>query len=386
MTATDLRLFAVSAPGLEATTASELRALGIQPSPATGVDDNLAGEGGVEFTADLEGLFRANLHLRTANRILLRLGSFHAVSFAELRKKATGLPWEQYLRPRQSVALRVTCRHSRLYHSDAVAERVAGAIEDRLKAPPAVQKPDENAEGDPPQLIVVRFVNDECTISLDTSGALLHRRGYRQALAKAPLRETLAAGLILAAGWDAASPLIDPFCGSGTIPIEAALLARRIAPGRARRFAFQRWPGHSSQLWQAVWQQAKSLQTQTGPALLGSDRDAGAVQMAQANAQRAGVDDSIVFTHQAVSAAQPTAEPGWVITNPPYGVRVSGGKDLRDLYAQFGNILRAGFSGWRMAVLCSEERLVAQMRLPFEQSLPLINGGLPVRLFTGRIP
>ncbi len=385
MTTASLPLFAVCAPGLEAVTTAELRGLGISPlGPSTG-DSPSGGEGGIEFNADMESLFRANLQLRTASRILLRLGTFHAVSFVELRKRAASLPWEQYLRPGQAVALRVTCRKSRLYHSDAVAERVAGAIGDRLRTPPDVRKLDENAPGDPPQLIVVRFLNDECTLSLDTSGALLHRRGYRQALAKAPLRETLAAGLLLAAGWDGTTPLIDPFCGSGTIPIEAALLACKIPPGHTRRFAFQRWPGHPSALWQSVWRSAQAHITTDCPPILASDRDAGAVQMAGENAQRAGVFGRITFTRQAVSAAQPTEVPGWIITNPPYGVRVSGGKDLRDLYAQFGNVLRSQFSGWRVALLCSEDRLAAQMQIPFERSLGLVNGGLPVKLVIGQV-
>lgn len=385
MTSTSLPLYAVCAPGLEPFTAAELRALGLLPAGQAAGDSLSGGEGGIEFNTDLEGLFRANLQLRTASRVLLRLGTFHAVSFVELRKKAAALPWEQYLRPGQAVALRVTCRKSRLYHSDAVAERVAGAIGDRLRTPPDVRKLDENAPGDPPQLIVVRFLNDKCTVSLDTSGALLHRRGYRQALAKAPLRETLAAGMLLAAGWDGSAPLIDPFCGSGTIPIEAALLACKIPPGYKRRFAFQRWPGHPSALWQSVWNSAHGQITGGCPPILASDRDAGAVQMAGENAQRAGIADHITFTRQAVSAALPTEQPGWIITNPPYGVRVTGGKDLRDLYAQFGNILRAQFSGWRVALLCSEDRLVAQMQIAFRHSLGLINGGLPVTLYIGKV-
>ena len=183
------------------------------------------------FNGGLDELYRANLHLRTASRVLVRLGDFYAAAFSELRKKAGRLEWERYLRPGQPVALHVTCHKSKLYHSDAVAERVAGAIGDRLGRPTTMLKPAESEDDSPPQLVIVRLVNDHCTISIDSSGELLHRRGYRLATAKAPLRETLAAGMLLASGWDVRSPLIDPFCGSGTIAIEAALMRAGLPPG-----------------------------------------------------------------------------------------------------------------------------------------------------------
>src|SRR5574338_379779 len=198
--------FAVTAPGLAPLAAAELRALGIHPAPETG---------GVAFTGDREAIYKANLHLRTASRILIRLGApFFAAAFPELRKKAARLPWDRFLKPGQPVALHVTCHKSKLYHSGAVAERVAGAIADRLgKVSPAVKGSDASEEDNPAQLVIVRLQNDQVTISIDSSGALLHRRGWRLATAKAPLRETLAAAILLASSWDIASPLIDPFCG-----------------------------------------------------------------------------------------------------------------------------------------------------------------------------
>jgi putative N6-adenine-specific DNA methylase len=233
------------------------------------------------------------------------------------------------------------------------------------------------------QLIVVRILHDICTISVDSSGDHLHRRGYKLAVARAPLRETLAAGMILAAGWDAASPLLDPFCGSGTIPIEAALLGLRIPPGRARRFQFQAWPGYDSTRWGELLRTAESQQRSAIPSILASDRDAGAVAMSQANAGRAGVAGFVKFSQRAVSAIEPPPGPGWVVTNPPYGVRVRENKDLRDLYAQFGHVLRARCPGWRVALLCNDDRLLSQTRLPFDNRLPLVNGGIAVRLAQG---
>ncbi|MCB0316689.1 MAG: class I SAM-dependent RNA methyltransferase, partial [Calditrichaeota bacterium] len=175
-------------------------------------------------------------------RILLRLGSFYAGGFPELKRKVRRLPWADMLTPKTHFELRVTCHKSRLYHSGAVAERVADAIHQQCGAQPVPAGSSADDEGGASQLIVVRLLRDHCTVSIDTSGEGLHRRGYRQATAKAPLRETLAAAMLLAAGWDDRAPLLDPFCGSGTIAIEAALLARHLAPGLQRRFAFMDWP------------------------------------------------------------------------------------------------------------------------------------------------
>jgi len=387
------KLFAVSAPGLEPFTAQELRRLGLLPAlpqpvalprpaalprPVAEAEEH----GGIEFTGELEAIYRLNLFLRTASRVLLRFGEFHAAAFTELVKHTRRLPWERFLTPGQGVAVRVTCHKSRLYHAAAVAREVTAAIGARLGNPVELQKFDENAPGPLPQLVVVRLVNDQCTLSIDTSGELLHRRGYRLATAKAPLRETLAAGLLLASGWDAASPLIDPFCGSGTIPIEAALLACQVAPGSARRFAFMDWPGFQADVWAVLLAESQRLIRSTIPPILASDRDAGAVQMAQANAERAGVAQHIEFSRRAVSAIEP-AGVGWVVTNPPYGLRVKSNKDLRNLYAQFGKVLRLKCPGWQIAVLCSDLPLLHQMGLPLDTSLSLVNGGVSVRVGRG---
>src|SRR3954463_823882 len=238
-------LFASTAPGLESIAAGELKALGVKGRQEPG---------GVAFESDIERVYLANLWLRTASRVILRLGRFHASTFYELERRAKKLPWSNFLSDGGSVEVRVTCRKSRLYHSDAVAERVLDAIR---QVSPAVdlkvgndESGDETAQSSKPtQLFVVRIVDDQCEISADSSGELLHRRGYRKEVAKAPLRETLAAAMILASGWRPGSPLVDPMCGSGTIPIEAAMIARRIAPGLRRQFQFMRWPSFDSGLW-----------------------------------------------------------------------------------------------------------------------------------------
>ncbi len=404
--------FAVTAPGLEALTAQELQRLSLLPDAAAAAT---AAPGSVAFQGDLDALYRANLHLRTASRVLVRIGDFSAAAFSELRKKASRLDWEHYLVPGQPVAIRATCKASKLYHADAVAERIAGAIADNLGQPIVRKKLGDEEAANPSQLVVVHLSHNHCTVSVDSSGELLHRRGYRQAVAKAPLRETLAAALLLAAPWDTATPLIDPFCGSGTVPIEAALLALGVAPGYQRRFAFMDWPGFDKKRWAALLVESQAnvgTELPPGCQIIASDRDAGAVRMAQENAERAGVAQHIQFTCQAVSAIRPpaaqgstsagrfqhpvsgdthapgrmpeaSARSGWVITNPPYGVRVSSNKDLRNLYAQLGNVLRTQCPGWHVAILCNDQALLAQTRLTLDTSFPLLNGGIKVRLAKG---
>lgn len=384
-------IFAVSAPGIKPYTLGELMELDLanrEGGPKTDTE-RFEEPGGVTFTGNLGDIYRANLHLRTASRVLVRLGSFRATAFSELRKKAGRLPWEKYMLPGQPLALRVTCHKSRLYHSDAVAERVAGAAGDRLGKPSRLSKFKDEDEQPATQLVVVRVVHDHCTISLDSSGEALHRRGYRLATAKAPLRETLAAAIVLASGWRAEAPLMDPFCGSGTIPIEAALLARRLAPGRNRPFAFMNWPGFDRLIWERILAEAEAAVRPMGdslPLILGSDRDAGAVKQAQENARRAGVLDQIDFSCRAISAIEPPAIPGWVVTNPPYGVRVSANRDLRNLYAQFGKVLRAGCGGWQVALLSNDPQLVANTGLDFNEGFGLVNGGVAVRLVRTLVP
>jgi len=237
------------------------------------------------------------------------------------------------------------------------------------------------------------MARDQCTISLDASGALLHRRGWRLATAKAPLRETLAAAMLLASGWDRAMPLVDPFCGAGTIAIEAALLAQNMAPGHARLFAFKDWPDYDARLWQRLLDKATAgVIGSPRPRIIASDRDAGAIKAARANAARAGVAEVIEFAHRPVSDLAPPAGPGpagrgWVVTNPPFGVRLSEGHDLRNLYARFGQVLKQRCPGWWVAFLSSDARLERAMGLEFDQlrRLPLVNGGVRVHLAQARV-
>jgi putative N6-adenine-specific DNA methylase len=400
--------FAVTAPGLQPFTAQELGVLDLLPSAMTeeiqreeaesdqtskedgkrfGVAPDRAVQqeaGGITFKGDLAALYRANLHLRTASRVLARLGNFfHATTFPELQKRASRLPWERFLTPGQPITMRVTCHNSKLYHSDAVGRSVCAGLAERMGQASALVRADEQADGHTPQLVTVRLLDDKCTVSVDSSGDLLYKRGYRQAVAKAPLRETLAAALLMASGWDQTTPLLDPFCGSGTIPIEAAMMALDIPPGLNRRFGFMDWPNYDEGLWLSIKNKVQPGSSSIQPIILASDRDAGAIKMAQENAERAGVQNSIEFKCQAVSSITPPLSSGWVVTNPPYGMRISEGKDLRNLYAQFGNVLRKQCPGWQVAVLCNDRVLLGQMHLDMDTSLGFVNGGIPVRVARG---
>jgi putative N6-adenine-specific DNA methylase len=386
------KLFAVCAPGLEPLTALELHQLGLVGSRFLSGSENSLTErapqhesGGIEFQGSLHDVYRANLYLRTTSRVLIRLGEFYTSAFPELRRKASRLLWENYLTPERPIALRVTCQKSRLFHEGAVAERVSGAIADRLGKPPPVQKYRQASGADLPQLIVVRLVDNLCTVSMDSSGALLHRRGYRLATAKAPLRETLASAMVMVSGWDTISPLLDPFCGSGTIPIEAALLARRVPTGYGRRFAFMDWPNFDSKFWDELLVGAGKAITSDIPKIIASDRDAGAIRAAQANAERAGLADCIEFSRKAISAIDPPPGPGWVVTNPPYGIRLRKKNDLRNLYAQLGKVLRTKCPGWHVTLLCDRVQLIRSTGLEFEKGLSVMNGGLKVRLVRGLV-
>jgi putative N6-adenine-specific DNA methylase len=368
--------FAITAPGLEPLAAAELQALGAA--------DALAVEGGVAFSASRRTLYTANLQLRTVSRVIVRASEFGATAFYDLERRAAKVPWDRFLSPNCGVALRVTCKKSRLYHSDGVAERVAAAIVGSVRGARIVEDAgDEDADAQA-QLVVVRLFHDRCTISVDSSGALLHRRGYRQAIGKAPIRETLAAATILASGWRGQSALVDPMCGSGTIPIEGALMARRMAPGLHRSFAFERWPDFDATAWRSVRAEAESAALPSSPVVIqGSDRDEGAVQAARANAARAGVDTDIEFVVRSISAAEAPADRGWIISNPPYGVRVGERDPLRNLYAQLGKVVRSTYPGWYLALVTADAGLERQLGIGLRPVLRTSNGGIRVRVMGG---
>ncbi len=385
-----VQLFISCPPGLEQLLGDECASLGLLPKTTipkpTLVKKSISGEdiGGFSFDGRLDNVYEANLKLRIASRVVIRLGEFFSASFSELRKKASKLAWEHYLQPGQSINIRAVCHKSRLYHSDAVVERILGAINDHfVSATKTIRPITLSADG---QLILVRLVNDFCMISVDSSGDHLYKRGYKQAVTKAPLRENLAAAMVAFSGWDGINPLIDPFCGSGTIPIEAALWASKIPPGITRHFRFTEWPGFNKQDWNLVIDKSKSEIRNSKLSIFGYDRDAGAIEIAKENAARAGQKNQISFMQQAISYIEPPNETGVIVTNPPYGIRISENKDLRDLYARFGAILLEKFKGWSVVLLSSEDRLTGNLGLGQPEGfLHFTNGGIPVKLLKFRL-
>jgi putative N6-adenine-specific DNA methylase len=339
----------------------------------------------------MKDMRRVNLWSRIANRVLVRADEFHASSFHELERRAKQVEWERFVSSGKPVKFRVTCRKSRLYHSDAVAERLAAAVkakvgDNKLVIVSSEAEDEDNESASDAQLFVVRITDDVCSISADSSGELLHRRGYRQAVAKAPLRETIAAAMVSGSGWDLASPFVDPMCGAGTIAIEAAMMARKIAPGANRRFSFESWPKHDAAAWKTEVETARSAELTACPATIkASDRDEGAIVAARSNAERAGVTNDIDFDVRAVSAAEFPDQPGWIVTNPPYGVRVGDPAPLRNLYAQLGTTARKRASGYTMAILSADSELEDQMKMDLREVFKTSNGGIPVHLMVGAV-
>jgi len=368
-----LKLFAVAAPGLEGTVEREARAL-------AGARDVRAVPGGVELAGDLELLYRANLWLRTATRVLVRLGELESREFAKLRRRASTLDWSPFIPADAPLDLHVSQTRSRLYHTGAIAETIEHAVDDALGARRAI------AESAPPAAVYVRGVADQWTLSVDSSGELLHKRGWREETALAPLRETLAAALLLLCEWDPSTPLVDPMCGAGTIALEAASLALRLAPGRRRAFAFQRWPGFDAALWQRLVDEADVQRLPSLPApILASDRAPAAIRAARANAERAGLASMVTFEQLDLSKVAPTvkaagARAGLVLVNPPYGKRVGTPGALASLYKDLGRMLRMKFAGWRAGVLIPDRRLDGAIHLQPLREHRLDNGGLRVRL------
>ncbi|WP_456396760.1 THUMP domain-containing class I SAM-dependent RNA methyltransferase [Desulfurobacterium sp.] len=361
---TVFKLFAVSQPGIEKITLLELEDLGIKGKNVPG---------GVEFRGGLKELYLSNLWLRTANRILVRVASFKVTAFSELVKKVSRYPWDIYFPFSQKVRIRVTCRKSKLYHSKAVAERVLKGIHHRLKH--KLEKAQFEDEG---TSIIVRIDNDFCTISVSSSGISLHKRGYRVVETEAPLRETLASAMILASGWDRKTPLVDPFCGSGTISIEAALIGGNIPPGLNREFAFMKWKNFDESLWNQILEDARK-NMKDFPEVYGFDISERAIKAAIKNAKAAGVKVSFKVASFPEDGVPPLV---YVITNPPYGKRIK--VNAEKVYKKFGNWLKKSFSGYKVGFLAPYDRLASATGIKCKKILSFSNGGIRVNLYCNR--
>lgn len=357
-------IFCITAPGLQDQLAAEAREKGFKVTSTI--------PGGVTIKGDWTQVWRANLQLRGAVRVLARITEFRALYLSQLEMNLREFDWPAILPQYANVAIEVTCHKSKIYHAGAAKERAETALAGHGFIPP-----EEGYNAD--TSLRIRIERDIVTVSLDTSGEPLHKRGHKEAVNKAPMRETMAAMFLRAAGFNGKEPLYDPMCGSGTFPIEAADIARRLDPGRNREFAFQSLPNFDAD---AFAKMASPPRDAMHP-VYGSDRDQGAVTMSTANASRAGVADIAHFTQAAIGDAIPPGDtPGLVITNAPYGGRIGNKKPLFALYTTFGERMKSHFTGWRVALITTDAALAKATGLPFKQAGPVVNhGGLKIRLW-----
>ena len=363
-------IFLVATPGLEAALCGEAR--------AAGFSDAAAVEGGVVLAGGWPEVWRANLELRGATRVLVRIGTFRAMHLAQLDKRARKVAWAAVLRRDVPVTVEASCKRSRIYHAGAAAQRVATALQEELGAPVA---------DDAPVRVMVRIEDDLVTISVDTTGGSLHKRGFKQALNRAPMRETMAALFLRQCGYEGGEPVLDPMCGSGTFVIEAAEIAAGLKPGRERAFAFEHLAGFDAQAWRALRGAGEGRKTDLR--FFGSDRDAGAIRMSRENAERAGVAGLTTFETVPVERlTAPEGPPGLVIVNPPYGTRIGNKAPLVALHRSLGTVLRTQFAGWRVGLVTADKRLAEATGLPWlPPDPPVLHGGLRVALHrTGPLP
>lgn len=369
---------ATCAAGLETVLAAELEALGAMAVP---------GRGSVAFEGDLALAYRANLHVRIASRILLRLAEASCASEDELYRIVHAVDWEAWFGPGQTLRVDVTARRSPLRSLNFATLRTKDAIVDRIREH-AGERPSIDTRH-PDVRVVVHLDERHASVCLDLSGEPLFKRGWRQRDDKgaAPLKENLAAGLLALAGWTPDRPLMDPFCGSGTLLVEAGQIARGMAPGLSRRFGFQRLRNFDVRLWEDL--RASALREaqdrrDTPLAIHGSDIDPTALALARANARRAGLgDDALRLTVQDCrQLVAPDGPPGVIIGNPPYGERVNvAGGDADATMLALGERLKTGFGGWDAWLLSADRRLPQQLRMRERRKLVVFNGPIECRLF-----
>jgi putative N6-adenine-specific DNA methylase len=368
--------FAVASPGCEALGRQELAALGLTARAVSG---------GVEFNGRLHEAYRANLNLRTASRILMRIHSFRANAFRSLEKAASEFAWELFIPAGAPPRLHVTTHHCRLHHTGAVAERLAAAIAERLEQ--AAPKPHAAAAGSAPQ-VFVRGVDDRFVVSLDSSGANLYLRGIKTHSGKAPLRETLAAAALLLAGFSGAQVLLDPMCGAGTFALEAALMAKRIPPGWFREFAFTAWPGFRAARWDYIRRQAADQALGLDqPVIFASDIDPEACRRLEECLERSGLRDAVSVACRDFFELDPrdiTDCPGLVALNPPYGRRMGSASESRDLLRAVIARFRSRYAGWKFILLVPAGRRLPELGSPV-QAHPFQHGGLKVNVVVGTV-
>jgi putative N6-adenine-specific DNA methylase len=367
------RFFAVTAPGLEPLCLGELDSLGLTAA---------AVEGGVEFSGRLPAAYLANLCLRTANRILLRVHEFRATSFRALAQEAASFPWELFIAPGTPLHIHVTTHHCRLHHSDAIAERVQNALAERLSAFPV-------ADARMPLQLFIRGVDDRFTASLDSSGENLYRRGIKTHASQAPLRETLASAALMLAGYSGEGFVLDPMCGAGTFALEAALMAKHLPPGGHRDFAFMAWPGFRPQRWNFLKRNADAqvIRLET-PRIMASDNSPDACRALEECVRRQGLADAVGVSCRNFFDIDPrdlTDQPGLVALNPPYGRRLGNRAQHAMLLRNIIQVLHEKYRGWKTVLIAPPTG--GKIDVPFPAHVQhFFHGGLTVNVVVGEIP
>ncbi|WP_319406770.1 hypothetical protein [uncultured Desulfosarcina sp.] len=367
---------AIASPGFEDLCCQELIALGMDPTAMS------LHAGGVTFTGRLVDCQRADLHLRTATRILMRIDGFVATNARQLEKKSSEIPWELFLPSGQLPDIRVSSRRSRLYHTEAIREGLQSGIANRSSGS------SDSASSSIPQTLFVRAVEDRFTLSLDSSGDPLYKRGLKAGPARAPIRETLAAAMLMTAGYDPRRPLVDPLCGSGTFSLEAAMMAKQMAPGVKRAFAFMGWPAFRENQWGFIKRKAESaVQDLEQPLIFASDVDPGACERLTGMIAGNGLADAVQVGQRdffQCEAGQYGGETGLVTINPPYGVRIGSVQQADDLFKGICRHLTTCFQGWKVALIAPRPALACRLPFPARQ-VAMLHGGLKLTLIVGTI-
>lgn len=373
--AKDHRFFAVVQPGFESAARRELEAL-------PDITEISEVEGGLEFTAPVESVWLIHLCACTVTRVLLRVGIFRALFWDELKEKSAELPWELYLNPAYGISFSVSCHHSKLYHTGRIEQEIRAAAVKRFRTQGLKWKiPEHDYEG---QKILVRFEDDVCTLSLDFTGEPLYRRGYKTDVNEAPLRETLAAAILGEAGIGSYDLLLDPMCGSGTIPIEGAMIRNGIRPGLFRKFSFEGFPFFPEARFQYLRKSVLPEESSSAPFhVFASDIDEPSLTACRANAERAGVTAYLSIEKKDFFTASRAEYPEGrllLCMNPPYGERLAAWSNSLDFYRALGEKIRTSFKDCGFAVIVPGEDAEKAFALHWDRKILFKNGGLKVAL------
>ena len=364
-------LFATCPSGLETILAQELAAQGCTHIAPT--------DGGVACQGSLEAAYRANLHSRTASRILLQLAKQPYRSEDDIYRAAKSIRWEDWFHAGQTFKIKVEGKRARVKSLDFTALKIKDGLCDRFRSSQG-QRPSVDKAN--PHIRIHAFISEQhAAVFIDTSGEALFKRGYRQDTGEAPLRENLAAGLLLLAGYNGTQPMQDPFCGSGTIAIEAAWIAQNRAAGLMRRFGFEQFNNFDKPLWTKLKAAARAAIRQPENTIAASDNDRRMISAAQANAAAAEVENIIQFSVLDAQDTRPNGANGILVANPPYGVRLAEIQALHALYPQLGSWLKQHYAGWTAGLLSGDMEMPKLMRLKPKRKIPLFNGNLDCRLF-----